>query len=364
MKAQGTTNNINNTNQLKAQGSTNNINNTNQLKAQGTTNNINKVYLENQEKIMKIIKNYKVKLINIINNNNSEINKRIEKIYVINLIEDIHKRNYIITLMKKYGINFTIVSVERISQEIYYEIRKNTSISISEFGCCISHLWCLYQIILKKNKNALIFEDDIILHKDFEQKFIDTYDKNPNLDFLLLGAHDYNFSKFNYKNVKDKMYKPTVDNTNYYNNLYGAHANLYSFRAAKRMFNIRTSRIDFFDKEYMLLFNYFPNSYICYPNLVLSNISESNLSHERNILSYPEKSYYDKCFINLKFNNYNFIYINLLKYIEFINPSDNYETLTDRYLNKCFIKENVFKIKQRLVMDFFTINDIKNILYL
>jgi GR25 family glycosyltransferase involved in LPS biosynthesis len=324
--------------------------------------NDNILNLDSKNKFIKIIKNYKVKNINILNNTESEINKRIDKIYVINLTEDVHKRNYIITIMKKYGINFTLVIVERISREILFELGEYLPISINELGCCISHLWCLYQVICKKMKNVIIFEDDIIFHKDFENKFINIYDNNPNIDFLLLGAHDYNFSKFNYKNIKNKMYKPKSDNNNY-NNLYGAHANLYSLKAAKRMFRIRTSQIDFFDKEYMLMFNYFPDSFICYPNLVLANISESKLQHEKDILSYSEKEYYKKCFINLKFNKYNFIYINLLKYIQNIYTSDNYETLTDRCLEEYCGKENTSIIKQRMVMDFFTINDIINILY-
>ena len=322
-----------------------------------------KKYLENKNKCIQIINNYKVKVINIENNIESEINKRVDRIYVINLLEDIHKRNYIITIMKKYGINFTLLIVERISYEILVQFDKNLPISVNELGCCISHLWCLYQIIYKKIKNVIIFEDDIILHKEFEQKFIHIYDKNPNIDFLLLGAHDYNFSKFNYKNVKDKIYKPSKDKDNFYNNLYGAHANYYSAKAAKRMFKIRTYKIDFFDKEYMLMFDYFPESFICCPNLSLSNISDSTLGHEKSILSYSEKEYYDDCFIDLNFNNYNFIYINLLMKIKYIYSSDSYETLTNRYLKECVAKEKIPLVKKRLVMDFFTIHDIMNILY-
>jgi hypothetical protein len=54
-----------------------------------------KLYLENKKKCIQMVKNYKVKIINILNNKESEINKRVDKIYVINLSEDIIKRNYI-----------------------------------------------------------------------------------------------------------------------------------------------------------------------------------------------------------------------------------------------------------------------------
>ena len=156
------------------------------------------------------IKNYKVKIINITNKNTEtneeaneetvkKINKKIKKIYVINLLEDEIKRNYMIVLMQKYNINFSLVIVERVSTELYKSLIDDSKSSISkgELGCCLSHLWCLSQIILNNYENAIIFEDDIILHKDFENEFIGIYNNcttnNNKLDFMLLGAHDYNF---------------------------------------------------------------------------------------------------------------------------------------------------------------------------
>ena len=47
-----------------------------------------KKYLENKNKCIQIINNYKVKVINIENNIESEINKRVDRIYVINLLEE------------------------------------------------------------------------------------------------------------------------------------------------------------------------------------------------------------------------------------------------------------------------------------
>ena len=120
--------------------------------------------------IIDAIKNYKVKVVNINQNqtqndnansnandnaNKSIINEKIKKIYVINLIDDEIKRNYIITLMNKYKINFTLVIVERISNDLYKTISDNSSTFISkgELGCCLSHLWCLYKIILNNYAN-------------------------------------------------------------------------------------------------------------------------------------------------------------------------------------------------------------------
>lgn len=311
------------------------------------------------------IKKYKVKVINIINDNqNKNINEKIKKIFVINLIEDDIKRNYIITLMKKYNINFSLVVVEKISKEFYKNITDNSDTFISklEFGCCMSHLWCLYQIIKNNHENAIIFEDDIIFHKNFVNEFLNIYHSNDKLDFLLLGAHDFNFSKSNFKNVKNKLYRPNENA----NNLYGAHGNYYSLKGAKAMFKIRTTEISFFDKEYMLMFKHFTNSsFVCYPNLVVSNITSSTLNHAREILSLLEDEYYKKCFINFNFNTYNYIYLNLLnKNLFKIDETNNdYET----YINNCLYHKfhdlnKINTVKKRMVMNFFNLQDIKIIL--
>ena len=311
------------------------------------------------------IKKYKVKIINIINDSkNQNINENVKKIFVINLIEDDIKRNYIITLMKKYNINFTLVLVEKISKEFYKNItdHSDTFISNLELGCCMSHLWCLYQIIKNNYENAIIFEDDIILHKNFANEFLNIYNVNPNLDFLLLGAHDFNFSKSNYKNIKNKLYRPSESA----NNLYGAHGIYYSLKGAKAMFKIRTTEISFFDKEYMLMFKHFNNSsFICYPNLVVSNITSSTLNHAREILSVLEDEYYKKCFINFNFSTYNFIYLNLLnKNLFRISETNNdYETYISNCLYHKFHDLNKINIvKKRMVMNFFNLQDIKTIL--
>jgi GR25 family glycosyltransferase involved in LPS biosynthesis len=362
--------------------------------------------------IIDAIKNYNVKVINIQNNKNdinnlNEINTKIKKIYVINLIDDEIKRNYIITLMKKYNINFTLVVVEKISIELYDSLRNSdTFISINELGCCLSHLWCLSQIIINNYDNAIIMEDDIILHKNFDKEFISIYNycraDNKSLDFMLLGAHDYNFSEQNFKNVKNKVYRPETQpqnqnqtqtqtqtqpqnqnqNQNRHNHqptLYGAHANYYSITGAKAIFKLRTTEISFFDNEYMLLFEHFNNSsYICYPNLAVANISISTLNHNNELMSANEYKYYNKCFINFNFNDYNFIYINLLerKILEEEpfsttnetnkknDANEKYQIFIEKCLhNKITNPKNRHIIKNRIVMNFFDLHDIKMILY-
>jgi GR25 family glycosyltransferase involved in LPS biosynthesis len=313
-----------------------------------------------QNLLIDILKLYKVKLVHIKNVATSDLNERVEHIYVINMIQDVIKRNYIIILMKKYGINFTLVLVDYVPTSIYDALYNTYKIRITkeELGCCLSHLWCLNKVIINKCKNAIIFEDDIILHKNFMFKFNKIYDTNPNIDFLLLGAQDQSFSTINHTRIHKGLYKPEKS----CRQLYGAHANYYSLNGAQAQFDIRTTSISFFDKEYGIIFNNFPQSYVCCPNLVVANITSSALNHTRQITEDMESEYYNRCFLNFNFNQYNFLYVNLLNKT-IITKTDTYKTFTENYLYAYFHDFNKIDIvKNRLVMDFFTLDDIKCIL--
>ena len=72
--------------------------------------------------IYDILQNYKVKcfcFINATEKYNNKINNCVKNIYVINLKKNKLRRNYIIVLMKKLNINFKLVVVETIGNEIY-----------------------------------------------------------------------------------------------------------------------------------------------------------------------------------------------------------------------------------------------------
>ena len=310
-----------------------------------------------------ILTDYNVKLINVLNSKTSFLNDKIKRIYVINMVNDIIKRNYIILLMHKYNINFSFLIVDKVTDKKYKELCKNSQISKEELGCCLSHLWCLNDIIQNKYDNAIIFEDDIFFHKDFVQKFYNIYNTKE-IDFLLLGAHDYHFSSDNYKNINssENVYYPEKTKK-----LYGAHANYYSLAAAKLMYKIRSSKISFFDKEYSIMFNFFnKTSGVCYPNLVITDISASSLNHKKAFFSLEEDYYYKKCFSqNLNFLQYHIIYLNVIKKNMIpIKENDTYETYISRCLYTFFCNKHCAQqIKNRISTSFFTISDIKNIFH-
>jgi GR25 family glycosyltransferase involved in LPS biosynthesis len=318
-------------------------------------------------KIKEILNNYKVKIINIKNTKHlCFLNKNVDKIYIINLKTDNARRNYIYLLMKKYKINYTLIVVEKIDNKLNLYLNKENYITKGELGCLLSHLWCLNNAIQNQYNNFIIFEDDIIFHKDFNNLFEKIY--SPKLDFLLLGACDFSFSSLNQFNVKDNLY--TIDNNAI--KVYGAHANYYSLLGATKMFEFQMKYLSykitsFFDKNYKDMFNFFKNknsAFICYPNLVVSDISTTNLHHSFPFFSVAENNYYSKCFTNFNFTDYHFIYLSL-----FTTPCPNNISLTyEEYISKLlynylYKKEEIIQIKKRLDFDFFTIEDIKIITF-
>lgn len=304
------------------------------------------------------LRKYKVKMVYICNDPNSTLNKYVEQIYVINMVQDTRKRNYIHLLFKKYNINYNLVVVDKVCDEVYTKLFQHSKLSSAELGCTMSHMWCLIHILKKCFKNAIIFEDDVIFKKTFIEDFIHLLNINPEIDFMLLGAHDFNYSRNNFKKVENNLYRPDFDDKF---PLYGAHANYYSYNGAKRMFFIRGTNLSFFDNEYHLLFDTLPNSYICSPNLVIANMNESGISstHKKNFCSQHEHTYYNCCFKDFNFNKYNLIYHNIF------DKSLFKDTLTvEEFIHCCLKKiipdndDKLSVIKTRFSMHFFSIQDI------
>lgn len=284
----------------------------------------------------------------------------VDQVFVINLKHEYVKRNYIITLFKQKKINFQLVIVEPQTTEVYNQFVKNKEITRSEFGCLVSHLYIL-DYIARRKINAIIFEDDIWLHKNFVEEW-NTLHKIRDFDFLLLGACDFHFSKENYSRVSNKLY--TMKNEKQL--IYGAHANFYSHNAAKFWLTFKLNQIEFFDKHYFYLFSHFPlTSGIISPNLVLTDISYSNNGHTYPLLSLKEKEYYAKCFKQVNFHCYHIFYPLLFSQqnvLQLIHKYKSYEEIIDEVLYVCFHNaEKEKEIKSRLDLTHLTIEDIRYI---
>ncbi len=139
-----------------------------------------------------------------------KLNNFFEKIYVISLLSATQRRESINNLSKKYEFNFeyidavdkSTIKMEDLKKEKKWAYPKNDfycskkcscsglghELNTSQVGCQLSHEIAWRDMIKNEYKNALIMEDDISFHRDFEilfKKISSNVSKNWN--FLYLG---------------------------------------------------------------------------------------------------------------------------------------------------------------------------------
>lgn len=296
------------------------------------------------------------------------INTYLEKIYIINLEENRSRREYIKYVMKKLKINCTIVIVKKINKNVYRllqeeERKDNEKLTKGEMGTYLSHMWCLNNAIQNNYNKFLILEDDVIIHKKFHQLFEELV-KNKEYDFLMLGASHFRYNLNTYF-IKDGIYKPSFDNLK--GNLLGAFACMYSLECAKYLFNLRRQEITYFDNNLYNLFKIFSStSGICNPNLVIADVSNSNLNHNFGIMGLDNLNhYYSDCYYNINFCDYHYIFLDMFDKYKFfeLNFNDVKKALACILLN--YFNNNVKLVQMYLYLidlKFFDIDIINTLL--
>ena len=281
-------------------------------------------------------------------NNSCDMNKHVDKIYIIHLKKDGLRGKYIELIMKKLNINYTLVEVAKPTKDLYCGLMRlmaptTKKMSGGEAGCYLSHMWCLGDIIKHTYKNAIILEDDIVTHKNIISLYNDIVANNE-YDFLMLGAADHGFNKGNKELIKNNVYIPK------YPRVLGTHAIYYSQYGAKKMYEHRKNKPVYFDYDLNHVFSLFDakKTGICFPNLFTVENSTTDLNHYFGITKYSRNDYYyNKCYSNFKFSDYNFIYLDLFpKYtLESIKKASK---LTKRQFIKALLR-NYFNNDTELV---------------
>ena len=159
--------------------------------------------------------------------------------------------------------------------------------NVYQLGCLLAHNKVIIDAIKKDYKKILILEDDIYLHKNFFDNFKKSMNKIPiHWDLLYFGAIQ---KKWNNINVN-------VDN-NYYsaNDTYGA----FAYGLDKSVFNIiKNISLELVDPIDKCLQSIQKNSYVIYPNLIITNLEKSKIHRSRDITIYSKS-------FKWKLENYN-----------------------------------------------------------
>lgn len=311
-----------------------------------------------------ILNNYKVRKYEIINSNISKVQDNSLNnfpIYVINLKTDKTRRNYIKNLFKKHKINYYLIVVEKFE---YRSIEDRINIKQKDpiLGCILSHLWCIKNAIYKKYERFIIFEDDVIFHKNFDylfKKIMDSYIEN--IDLLMLGALDTD-QKTNLKNFSndDLIYYPTT-------NILGAHSNIYKLGFAKEFFEykINSKQVLEFDFDYKLFMDKFKIG-ICMPNLVVCELSTTNINHNLSPFNISGFERHKRLFsVNFTYDDYEYIvitFINLIKEeIDIGNHFNSLQEMVEMFETKC-CRRNSKHISKYILNSGYTVDNILEII--
>jgi len=324
---------------------------------------IDTVKINDTENILSVIKNYETTRL-VLNNDKQKtqyINQVIDKIYIINLESCKIRRNYITRLFQKYSINAELIIVNSISNKFYSSIN-NKNLRPGEVGCYLSHMYCLYDSIINNYAKIIIFEDDVFLHKNFCNTFRNI-DTKINYEILFLGSSDYNFTRLNSTLINNDTYIPHDDSKKFL----GAFSICYTNFAVKQIFNHRiTQGYTNFD-YYMIKWKKLVNNklYVCWPNLVIPDLSTTNLDHNFWIDNvFLHNNFIDSCYgTYINWSLYNILYLILFSYINLDN-STTYKQNIENSINK-LVNNDIFKkqkILKNIEFDFFNNCDLEYIL--
>jgi len=129
-----------------------------------------------------------------------KLNKIFDKVVCINLAERFDKKEKIQHKFDKLGIKvewFTAVQYGFIPNIVNPIINSKTGHFNKnqpyELGCALSHYSVIKQALLEKCTNLFVFEDDVMFHKDFNNK-LDIYlnELNNNWDMIMFYSFMYN----------------------------------------------------------------------------------------------------------------------------------------------------------------------------
>lgn len=234
----------------------------------------------------------------------NNLSKMIEHIYLINLDERQDRLFNSDRHLKKIKIDYERISAFKPTED---EFEKVQTIHRSEIttkgalGCLKSHIKCLEDAIIKKYNNVLILEDDIIPKKIFNINNINI----PNeWDILYLGCSQYNYASQQLKK---------------YDNYYIAQKSrgTFAYIIKNHMFEILLNKFKTYEKNVDMILEEIQENYKCYvihENLMIADLSDSDISHERDIYQYGrifgwnmQKYYYEISVIIPVYNGSNYL---------------------------------------------------------
>lgn len=228
--------------------------------------------------------NKKMDNTNIIPIKTITLNDYFDKIYCLNLDRKIEKWYNIKKKCDKLNIfieRFSAVDGDNINQSILNKYEKINKYAV---GCLLSH----YNIIKNAQKNnykrILILEDDVLFCNNLIEKFSKFISKINDWKLLYLGGTQH---KWNDINIKNGYYlAKNVDGTF----AYAVDQSIYNDLLQTDSINNRPIDNILWDIQQ----KYYNNCYVCFPNLIIADVSESEIRGPREVSLHNIKMKWNK----------------------------------------------------------------------
>jgi len=209
--------------------------------------------------------NLKIDLINL--------NDIFNNIYLINLDRDKDKYENSRKLLDSFNIKF-----ERFSASDGKELDDLENMDKYSYGCLLSHTRVIEDAIKNSYDKILILEDDIILHKNFNELFSLFYDRINSWDMLYLGCSQRP-NTWHLVDIKNNTYKSKQCNGTF---AYGLDNKIY-----KDVLEKYRTKLNYVDT----LLHYIQDKFNCFsiiPNLIISDVTKSSIRNGRIMEEYAE----------------------------------------------------------------------------
>jgi collagen beta-1,O-galactosyltransferase len=218
----------------------------------------------------------------------------IDKIYVINLKDNIDRKNNVTNILNKLNLDNYIITEAVNGKELNENVIKNylspfslNTLSgnykshsdirkVGEIGCYLSHYNIWKDIIIKGYNNAIIFEDDININVE----------KDVLNEYLLNLPKDYDIAYLGYITIPLNSINKSEINNNYWergiNNIFGTHSYILSNKGCKKLLEKVlpiNEQIDAYINYYSYYDNNF-NKYIPKKQLFITNSNMNSTMHQ------------------------------------------------------------------------------------
>lgn len=167
------------------------------------------------------------------------------------------------------------------------KIKKYPILNKYAIGCMLSHYKIIENAKKNKYKNILIFEDDVIFHKNFVEEFSKQIKKIKNWKLLHLGATQTHWDNIEFE---DGFYYSLTSLGTF---AIGVNESIYEEILALTNINaaIDTKYINIQHKHYK-------ECYTFYPNLVIADVSESDIRGHRDETDFRKMAKWDSSLYN------------------------------------------------------------------